>query len=428
MKAANTKRTLRIPDTRKEPAFVATGAVDPEGRPVVMLSELAVPVIVDGEAVAVINVESHMPDAFSEMDQILLETLAMHVSSAIGRLKRMERLHQRAEELTALQATVLDITSQRDLPTLLQTIVKRATYLLEAPSGGMYLCDPKEQEARCVVSYNTPNDYTQTVLRYGEGAAGIVAQTGKPLIIDDYSVWKGRASVFEKERPFGAVLAVPMTWQGRVIGVIDVLEDAKCRHFTQASLDLLLLFANHAAIAVENARLLNREKDHAAELARYSSGLEQAVLERTRKLGESERRFRELADLLPQVVFETDLQTNLTYFNRVGFASAGYTEDDLRKGLNAFQMFVPEERNRALMNARRLLNGDKLGPAEYTALRKDGTTFPVIVHTVPIMRESKRCRLERHRCGYQRSQANRGRASEVSASRHDWRIGGDGRT
>jgi PAS domain S-box-containing protein len=240
-----------------------------------------------------------------------------------------------------------------------------------------------------VVSYNTPKDYTGTVLSYGEGAAGIVAQTGKPLIVNDYSVWKGRASVYEKERPFGAVLAVPMIWQGRVTGVIDVLENAKSRQFTQANLDLLMLFANHAAIAVENARLLKEEKDHAAELARYSSGLEQTVLERTRKLGESERRFRELAELLPQVVFETDIQGNLSYLNRVGLDYTGYTEDDLRKGLNAFHMFVPEERGRAMMNARRILSGEKLGSAEYTAVRKNGTAFPVFVHSVPIMHEIK---------------------------------------
>jgi PAS domain S-box-containing protein len=389
VKAAKTKRTLRIPDTRKEPAFVDTGAVDKEGRPLVMLSELAVPVIVEGEAVAVINVESHLLDAFTEMDQILLETLAMHVSSAIERLKRMERLHQRAEELTALQATVLDITTQRDLPTMLQTIVKRATRLLSTSSGGMYLCDPKKKEVRCAVSYNTPTDYSGTVLRYGEGAAGVAARTGKPLIINDYSVWKGRASVFEKERPFGAVLAVPMIWHGQVTGVIDVLDDAKRRHFTQADLDLLMLFANQAAIAVENARLLNEEKEHAAELARYSSGLEQAVVERTKRLGESERRFRELTELLPQVVFETDIQGNLTYLNRAGFATAGYTEDDLRGGLNVFQMFVPDDRDRAIANARRILNGEKVNPSEYAIERKNGTILPVIVHSAPIMRENK---------------------------------------
>ena len=169
--------------------------------------------------------------------------------------KRMEEaLRRRAEELAALQATVLEITGRQDLPTLLQAVVERAARLLDAHGGGMYVCDPEQKEARCVVSYNTPRDFTGTVLKYGEGAAGTVAETGEPLIVDDYRTWQGRASVFEKEAPFSAVLAVPMMWQGRMIGVIDVLEDVKSRRFTQADLELLTMFANHAAIAVERKR------------------------------------------------------------------------------------------------------------------------------------------------------------------------------
>jgi PAS domain S-box-containing protein len=301
------------------------------------------------------------------------------------RKRAQEALRRRAEELTALQAIVLDITGRPDLPTLLQTIVERAARLLGAPAGGMYLCDPEKKEARCVVSYNTPQDYTGAVLKYGQGAAGIVAQTGEPLVVDDYRTWQGRANVFEEERPFTAVLTVPMIWQGRVTGVIHVLDDASSRRFSQADLELLTLFANHAAIAVENARLLEQAQDQAKELKHYSANLERLVLERTKKLADSEKRFRELADLLPQIVFEIDIQGKLSYINRVGLVSTGYTEDDLRKGLNAFQMFITEDRDKAMMNIRRLLNGEKLGPSEYTALRKDSSTFPAIVYASPII-------------------------------------------
>jgi len=304
--------------------------------------------------------------------------------------KRAEgALRQRAEELAALQSTVLDITARHDLPMLLQTIVERAALLLAAPAGGMYLCDPEKQEARCVVSHNTRHDYTGTVLKYGEGAAGIVAQTGKPLILDDYRKWPGRAGVFERDSPFRAVLTVPMIWQGRVTGVIHTLDDAPSRRFTQADQELLTLFANHAAIAVENARLLDQEKHHAEELASYSTSLERLVLERTQKLAESERRFRELSELLPQMVFEIDLNGNFTFLNRLGFASTGYTSDDLQRGLNAFQMFVPEDHDRARDHIRRILGGEKLGGDEYTALRKDGSTFPIIVRASPIIHQGK---------------------------------------
>jgi len=176
-----------------------------------------------------------------------------------------EALRRRAEELDVLQATVLDITAPHDLPTLLQAIVKRAALLLDAPGGGLYLCDPDQEETRCVVSYNTLRDYTGTVLKYGEGAAGIVAQTGEPLIIDDYRTWSGRAAAYEEEQPFTAVLSAPMIWQGQVTGVIHVLHDVGTRRFTQADLGLLALFANHAAIAVENTRLYQETQQRALQ-------------------------------------------------------------------------------------------------------------------------------------------------------------------
>ena len=300
-----------------------------------------------------------------------------------------EALRRQAEELAALQTTVLDITGAHDLPILLQTIVERAARLVGAPAGGMYLCDPEKQEVRCVVSYNTGRDYTGLVLRYGEGAAGIVAQTGEPLVVDDYRTWHGRATVFEEKRPFTAVLTVPMIWQGRVTGLIDVLDDTASRRFTRADQELLTLFANHAAIAVENTRLLGQEKRHAEEVTRYSTNLEQLVFERTKKLSESEKRHRELADLLPQIVFEIDEKGNLTFLNHVGFALTGHTPDELRGGLNVFQMFAVEDHERARKGIQRILSGETIGGREYVALRKDGSTFPVMVHTSAIVQEGK---------------------------------------
>jgi PAS domain S-box-containing protein len=300
-----------------------------------------------------------------------------------------DALRRRAEELAALQATVLDITGPHELTRLLHTIVERAARLLQAPGGGMYLCDPEKQEVRCVVSYNTPSDYTGTTLKYGEGAAGVVVQTGKPLTIDDYRRWQGRASAFESAQPFGAVLAVPMIWQGQVTGVIDVLDDATSRRFTQTDQGLLTLLANHAAIAVENARLLEQAQRHAEELKRYSTDLERVVLERTKRLADSEKRFRELADLLPQIVFEVDDKGNFTFLNRVGLASTGYTEEQVRKGLSAFQMFPPEDSKRAMENMSRILSGETLSPSEYTILRKDGNTFPAIVHSTATLVRGK---------------------------------------
>ena len=146
----------------------------------------------------------------------------------------------------------------QDLPGLLYTIVERAVRLLGAAEGGLYLCDPQRREVRCMVSYHTEIDHTGVVLRYGEGAAGTVAETGKPLIIDDYRAWQGRAGVFEKSKPFTSVLSVPIRGKVEVSGVLIVLSDTKLRRFSLADQELLLQFANQAAIALGDCAALWR--------------------------------------------------------------------------------------------------------------------------------------------------------------------------
>ncbi|HNB50681.1 MAG TPA: GAF domain-containing protein [Anaerolineales bacterium] len=164
-------------------------------------------------------------------------------------------LQYQTETITALFETMHALVMEHNLATFLQAIVERAVSILGASSGGLYLSEPEARQVRCVVSYLTVQDFTGTVLKYGEGAAGRVAETGEPLIINDYSLWDGRAQIYEKERPFQAVLSVPMKWQNEVIGVLHVLEGKRKRFFTDHDLTLVTSFANQATVAVKNAQL-----------------------------------------------------------------------------------------------------------------------------------------------------------------------------
>ena len=106
-------------------------------------------------------------------------------------------------------------------------------------------------------------------------------------------------------------------------------------------------------------------------------------------LKESEERFRELAEMMPETVFEVDLEGKLTFANRNAFNYFGYTPQDLKKGLKSFDMIIPKDRERAQDNVGKILKGEKSGLNEYTALRKDGSTFPVMIHSAPIFKEGK---------------------------------------
>ena len=106
-------------------------------------------------------------------------------------------------------------------------------------------------------------------------------------------------------------------------------------------------------------------------------------------LRESEIRFRKIAELLPEVVFEIDISGRVLFANKRAMANFGCTAEDLEKGVMAFDMLVPEDRERAKLTFARRLRGEALGPQEYTALRKNGTRFPVFYDSSPLTRGGK---------------------------------------
>jgi PAS domain S-box-containing protein len=103
----------------------------------------------------------------------------------------------------------------------------------------------------------------------------------------------------------------------------------------------------------------------------------------------SEERFREMAELMPQTVFETDAAGKLTFANRKAFENFGYSQQDFDSGLNSLNMLAPEDHQRAAENIIRIMGGEEIGLNEYTALRKDGSSFPIMTHSAAIVRDGK---------------------------------------
>ncbi len=102
-------------------------------------------------------------------------------------------------------------------------------------------------------------------------------------------------------------------------------------------------------------------------------------------LRESESRYQELAEMLPQVVFELDLAGRFTFYNRYSLGHFGYAAEDL-KALNVFQLIAPEDRERAQRNFQKVLRGEPHTDNEYTVLRKDGSRITAIIYSTAITR------------------------------------------
>ena len=103
--------------------------------------------------------------------------------------------------------------------------------------------------------------------------------------------------------------------------------------------------------------------------------------------GGSEARFRDLLDALPQTVFEIDLSGKLTFLNHFALDLFGYTPKDFADGIEAFDVLIPTDRERALENMQEILKKNNTGSHQYSALKKDGTIFPIIITASIILRQ-----------------------------------------
>lgn len=107
------------------------------------------------------------------------------------------------------------------------------------------------------------------------------------------------------------------------------------------------------------------------------------------EIEKSEKKFREMANLLPQTIWEADINGKITFTNNNGYKYLGYTQDDFDKGIYMLNLIIPEDRARAIKNITQRYSNERSLGEEYTALRKDGTTYPVQIFTSPIFENDK---------------------------------------
>ena len=258
----------------------------PQYEGVPLRSILEVPMLYGGELIGVLTVDEigDSERKFTQDDASLLSLFASQAAAVVYSARLFEKVSQRAGEFEALYQTAADLSSQSDLPTLLNTIIQRAWVLTGASGASFYLFDYERRDLE-LVAIHDPDIQPGIRLDLGEGVAGKVAQTRQPLLISSYQAWEGRSPKYEGI-DHTSVIAVPMLYSGELIGVLNVFNRAGddrdgARHeFGEQDINLITLFANAAAGAVYGARLLDQARQRVGELdaiARVSSALRKAA-------------------------------------------------------------------------------------------------------------------------------------------------------
>ncbi len=117
--------------------------------------------------------------------------------------------------------------------------------------------------------------------------------------------------------------------------------------------------------------------------------LDQLVLERTNELKESKEGYREMSEILSVIAYEHDRDGKLTFINTQATTLLGYSQEELENDFDIYQAFVPEDRERLRINIDKLLHKESVPNNEYTALRKDGSTFPILIYSSLIRKNHK---------------------------------------
>lgn len=222
-------------------------------------SLLGVPLLVEERAIGVIHVSTVQPRQFTTVDVQVLQIVADRIALAIDHVQLLagerrarqetERLTQRLHALEAINDVVLQHLNVDDL---VREMLARVSVVLGVDNVAILLPMPDQQTLILHSVYGPEQEVAAQVhVPIGQGVAGRIMATGKPLIIDDLAT-SDAANPFLRQR-LHSLLGVPLQVEDRVIGVIHV-STIYAHQFTEDDLDLLRVVADRVALAIDHAR------------------------------------------------------------------------------------------------------------------------------------------------------------------------------
>jgi PAS domain S-box-containing protein len=361
---------------------------------------IAAPIIGEAGPLGAIEVMSHEPNAFDELDATVLGGLAEQAAIAITNARLIEELERskralarRAETERSLRDITARIAALTDPDELLERVVEEARRLLDSDGAHLTRMAPDGAYLIPVVVAGSDDDETRSWLMgmrfpLGGGINGLAAQQGTPVWTADYQAdpriphEADDQSVARRMSLVGMAAAPLRAPGGDVIGTLAI-STASPRAFEADDLDLLQGLADQAAIALTNSRLLER-------------------------VTEEEARFRGLVQTTPDVIWRADVDGVFTFMADSAEALFGWPVSRIVGQHFGFltdpdSMGIAREKYAAVGRDPELVER-----VQITLVRADGSTFAAEVTTAGVFDDgvwvgaqgtvrdvSERARLER---------------------------------
>jgi len=307
VRAARTGETQLVGDVRNDPDYF-------KGKIGGSLSELAVPVLYDGKAVAVLNVESSLPDVFTEQDRELFETLAMHVASAIKHLRQVDALSKQEDRLTALHKGALRLAEAETMEEIAEAAVDSMRHSL-----GFEVASYLNVEDMHLVTAALEGAEMRG-LRFpldGKGITVKTARTGRTILIHDT---RKEPDYVEGSILALSELAVPVKVNDEVMAVLNV-ESTRVNAYDDNDRMLLEILAMYVASAIEILREKEKLQRSLGELERSNRELDDYTHVVSHDLKAPLRSITAFSEFLQEDYLDKLDETGREYLNRIKTAS-----------------------------------------------------------------------------------------------------------
>ena len=175
--------------------------------------------------------------------------------------EEITELKRQIERLSLFHEIGKALASTLDLQKILQTVMEKISDLLQPDTWSLLMLDESAQELHFEIAIGAGADKLKDVkLKVGEGIAGWVAQTGEPVLVEDAKRDPRFTSRIDEvtQTDTRSVVCVPIKGKEKVLGVIELVNCLGRESFRMEDIPILKSLADYAAIALENARYIQR--------------------------------------------------------------------------------------------------------------------------------------------------------------------------